>query len=131
MTHDTRLPALLLDRPNIFPVTVIYDFIPSEQPTKYLAKISDQISYQAALKWLSAYQLFLSISEHSAGLLHKKFSIKKEQIKVTGVALRPVFESRLSQKSTALQNASQKTPVILFAGGPDDRKGLETALDAC
>lgn len=130
MTHDTRLPALLLDRPNIFPVTVIYDFIPSEHPTKYLAKLSDQISYQAALKWLSAYQLFLSISEHSAGLLHKKFSIEKEQIKVTGVALRPVFESRLSQKSTALQNASQKTPVILFAGGPDDRKGLETALDA-
>ncbi|NBQ25764.1 MAG: hypothetical protein EBU26_16170, partial [Verrucomicrobia bacterium] len=30
MTHDTRVPAAILDRPGITPVTVIYDFIPLE-----------------------------------------------------------------------------------------------------
>jgi len=130
MTHDTRLPALLLDRPNVLPMTVIYDFIPLDQPEKYLPTPKSQMSYQAAMKWLHAYQLFLPISQHSGDLLVQKFAMQGEQIKVTGVALRSVFEAHLFHRKATVQEASPKTSIMLFAGGPDERKDLETALDA-
>ena len=105
MTHDTRLPAMLLDRPGIIPLAVTYDFIPLRFSNRYLNKKHLLYSYCAALKWLSAYHHYFPISEHVGNETVQLLSVPEEQITVTGVALRKEFQSELFKPLASNQKA--------------------------
>ena len=132
MTHDTRPVAALLDRAGVIPVTVIYDFIPLEFPERYLAGRGQRAAYAAAARWLTAYERFLPISNDAAHKTARRLGIAADRIDVTGVALRPVFEARLGQARPSYQGGppSRERPRILFVGGGDPRKNLDTVAAA-
>lgn len=130
MTHDTRLAGMLLDRPNILPIGVVYDFIPLEYPERYLADTDQRLRYQAALAWLEAYSLWLPISRSSAAALAKRIGICPDRTIVTGVALRPAFEAHLKRASVTAPDNRTPPPALLFTGGPDVRKNLDTVVAA-
>lgn len=128
MTHDTRLPAMLLDRPGIIPLAVIYDFIPLRFSKQYLAQENLLYSYCAALKWLRAYNHYLPISEHVGNETVQLLGAPKDRITVTGVALREAFQSELLKSSTDIKkqvHGSNENNKILFVGGADPRKNLD------
>lgn len=131
MTHDTIPPARLLDRPNVLPTAVIYDFIPRDHPDRYLSDRSALCSYAAALKWLAAYRGFFPISEHAASQLRDVVDIPGSFIAVTGVAIRPGFTEHLhdTQRLPLPATVSNKGH-LLFVGGPDPRKNLDTVVAA-
>ncbi len=131
MTHDTIPPARLLDRPNVLPTAVIYDFIPRDHPERYLSDRSGLYSYAAALKWLAAYRGFFPISEHAASQLRDVVDIAGSSIAVTGVAIRPGFAEHLedARRLPLPADVSDKGH-LLFVGGPDPRKNLDTVIAA-
>lgn len=131
MTHDTRPVAALLERPGVMPVTVIYDFIPLEFSRRYLADRGTRAAYAAAYHWLPAYEQFLPISAAVSDETAQRLTIPASRLAVTGVALRPVFEDRLAEAAdndTTRGNAAE--PRILFVGGGDPRKNLDTVVAA-
>jgi glycosyltransferase involved in cell wall biosynthesis len=130
MTHDTRLPAMLIDRPNVFPVAVVYDFIPLEFPQRYLAAQAAKFAYAAATTWLAAHRAFFPISEHSGHELVRRLHVARRDVHVTGVALRPSFASLLAAQPTVAVPADAADETMLFVGGPDPRKNLETVVEA-
>ena len=133
MTHDTRLPAMLLDRPGIIPLAVTYDFIPLRFSNRYLNKKHLLYSYCAALKWLSAYHHYFPISEHVGNETVQLLSVPEEQITVTGVALRKEFQSELFKPLASNQKAvcsTREKNKILFVGGADPRKNLDMVCES-
>jgi len=131
LTHDTLPPARLLDRPNILPCAVIYDFIPLQYPARYLARATTRLTYAAAWKWLESMRLFLPISESCAGELQARQGIDPERIAVTGVALRPVFEALVDGRAViGPRPPGIEGDYLLFVGGADARKNLETVVRA-
>jgi glycosyltransferase involved in cell wall biosynthesis len=131
MTHDTLPPARLLDRDNVLPTTVVYDFIPREQPERYLADRRSLFSYAAAVKWLGAYRGFFPISEHAATQLRELRGVDPDSIAVTGVATRGAFGNvRSGQEKSPLPPGVSARGHLLFVGGADPRKNLETVVAA-
>jgi len=129
MTHDTRLPARLLDRPGVRAAAVIYDFIPVEFPDRYLGSREALHRYAAASAWLPAYEAFFPISWHAAEQLGRRHHVDPDRIAVTGVALREAFCRRLTD-GTARRPREAADESILFIGGPDERKNLDAAVAA-
>lgn len=129
MTHDTRSSAAILDRPGITPVTVIYDFIPLEFSERYLAHRDQLYGYSAAIQWLSNYERFMPISNHAAQETSRRLGIPTSRLNVTGVALRPAFEARLGQPAGSTAKPAD-SPRILFVGGGDPRKNVDTVIAA-
>ena len=130
MTHDTLQAARLLDRRHILPAAVLYDFIPAEHPGRYLGDPDSLYRYAAAMKWLEAYSVFFPISRHVGAEAIHRLGIAPRQAVVTGVALRPGFERRLDDVGGAASRPRDAGRYILFVGGGDARKNLETVLDA-
>jgi len=129
MTHDTTLAARLLDRPGVRSAAVVYDFIPAAFPDRYLAGRNALFRYAAACQWLPAYDAFFPISGAAAGEIGDRFGIARERIHVTGVALRETFRRRLAGDGRRRPPAAHDE-VLLFVGGPDDRKNLDLAVSA-
>lgn len=129
MTHDTTLPARLLDRPGIRSAAVVYDFIPAAFPDRYLADRQTLFRYAAACEWLSAYDVLFPISAHAAGELGDRFDVAADRIQVTGVALREAFGRRLAG-AAGRRPAAARDETVLFVGGPDDRKNLDVVVAA-
>ena len=94
---------MLLDRPRIIPLAVVYDFIPLRFSKQYLAQEYLLYSYCAALKWLRAYNHYLPISEHVGNETVQLLGAPKDRITVTGVALREAFQSELLKSSTDIK----------------------------
>lgn len=130
MTHNSLLPARLLDQPHVFPATVIYDFIPLEQPDRYLTTSDQRRQYAAAVMWLDAYRAFFPISQHAEAGLANHVDLSAATSCVTGVALRTSFETCLRAQPQSQQANRGDSPTLLFAGGPDSRKNLETVVAA-
>lgn len=130
MTHDTRLPAMLIDQPNVFPAAVVYDFIPLQYPERYLSAQPTHVAYASAITWLAAYRAFFPISEHTATELSEQVPVDRANVHVTGVALRPAFERLLTQRETVAKPPDAADETILFVGGGDPRKNLETVVAA-
>lgn len=131
MTHDTLPPARLLDRGNVLPTTVVYDFIPQEHPERYLVDRRSLFSYAAAWKWLAAYRGFFPISEHAATRLRELRGVDLESISVTGVATRAAFGNVRAGADAARLPAGDATPGhLMFVGGADPRKNLDTVIAA-
>jgi len=131
LTHDSRLPARLLDRPEILSCAVVHDFIPLEFPQHYLGRRETLLSYAAAMEWLPAYQFYFPNSAGCAAEVARRLGKKAEEIAVTGVALRPVF-ARLRAGQAGAPNRPQAVAgdYFLFVGGPDWRKNLEGVVEA-
>lgn len=131
LTHDSLLPARLLDRPHILSLAVVYDFIPLECPDRYLGQSDSLFTYAAAFKWLTAYAGFLPISEHCGAELVRRLGVAADRVSVTGVALRDTF-ARLLCGAAAVPGrpAGAANDSILFVGGADPRKNLETVVAA-
>ena len=131
MTHDTRPVAALLERPGVISATVVYDFIPLEFSRRYLADRGTRAAYAAAYQWLPTYEHFLPISAAAADETAQRLNIPTNRLTVTGVALRPVFEDKLAEKATNDTTRGNNDALrILFVGGGDPRKNLETVADA-
>lgn len=123
LTHDTLLPARLLDRGHVMPVAVVYDFIPAEHPDRHLPDAAARRAYAAALAWLPAYRAFFPISEPVAMGLERRLGVARRRIVVTGVAVREPFLA-------AAPPPPGDDDVILFVGGADRRKNLDTVIAA-
>lgn len=130
MTHDTRPVSRFFDRPEILPCAVVFDFIPLLDPCRYLATPAARCSYAAALEWLGAARAFLPISEAVGGELVERLGVDGEAVTVTGVALREAFAERLREAAPAPRPAGVTGEYVLFVGGPDGRKNLETVVAA-
>jgi glycosyltransferase involved in cell wall biosynthesis len=131
LTHDSLLPSALLDRRHILPIAVVYDFIPLAFPDRYLADRDALFRYAAAFKWLEAFHAFLAISADCGEEIVRRLGVSPDRVSVTGVALREAFARRLGQQATPTarpDGAADET--ILFVGGADPRKNLETVVAA-
>ena len=119
---------MLLDRPGIIPLAVVYDFIPLRFSKQYLAQ--ENLLYSIVLRsqeWLRAYNHYLPISEHVGNETVQLLGAPKDRITVTGVALRKAFQSELLKSSTDIKkqvHGSNENNKILFVGGADPRKIL-------
>jgi len=125
MTHDTLLPARLLDRGNIMPAAVVYDFIPLAEPDRYLPDATARHAYAAALEWLRAYRVFFPISEPVALELRARVGVSARRTVVTGVAVR---DDLATTAAGAARHGAADT--LLVVGGADPRKNLDTVLAA-
>jgi glycosyltransferase involved in cell wall biosynthesis len=125
LTHDTLLPARLLDRVNVMPAAVIYDFIPLAEPDRYLPDAAARHGYAAALEWLRAYRVFFPISEPVAAELRTRVGVSPRRTVVTGVAVR---DDLVSAAPAAPPAGGADT--LFFVGGADPRKNLDTVLTA-
>ncbi|MGH7108548.1 MAG: glycosyltransferase, partial [Acetobacteraceae bacterium] len=121
MTHDPLFTAPLLREPSIFSATIVYDFIPFDQPDRYLAKPAARLRYMTALAWLRRYRLFLPISEASASRLSALLPVAGSRVSVIGAPLAPVFIA---------DRSARPGRHVLVAGGADARKNVACALRA-
>ena len=128
MTHDTRLVARFFDRPEILPCAVVYDFIPLLDPDRYLASRESLLAYAAAREWLAAARLFLPISTAVGDELVARLGVDSQSVEATGVALRGAFAALQSGGMPAPRPATAPENYVMFVGGPDPRKNLETVV---
>ena len=131
LTHDSLLPARLLDRPHILSLAAVYDFIPLQFPDRYLAERDGLFSYAAAFEWLNAFHGFLPISRDCGEELVRRLGVTADRVSVTGVALRDAFARLLcGEPAVSGRPAGAADESILFIGGADPRKNLETVVAA-
>jgi glycosyltransferase involved in cell wall biosynthesis len=131
LTHDSLPVVRLLDKAHILPVAAVYDFIPLEFPDRYLAGRDALFAYAAAFKWLEAFKAFLPISNQCGKEVVRRVMVDPERVSVTGVALREAFVRRLpGDTRPPVRPAGAADETILFIGGPDPRKNLETVVAA-
>lgn len=121
MTHDQLFVARLLHDPKPLKVAVVLDFIPYEQPQRYLVELGARLAYFVCLRWLARYDQFMAISETSADALRHLLGVPPARVMVTGVATNSVF-------------GPASTPGIpshvLVVGGSDQRKNVECPIRA-
>lgn len=120
MTHDPFFVARLLQHPSIPAAAAVYDFIPLDEPGRYLPSPEARLDYDVSLHWLARHQLFLPISESSAARLHALLHPDPARVIVTGAPLDPAFEVR----------AGGTRRHVLVVGGGDGRKNPECAVRA-
>ncbi len=124
MTHSQLWLARPLQRIATLCATVVLDFIPLEEEHRYLANPAARLDYFNNLAWLPCYDHFFPISDHSSRRLDEVLQIPAERRTTTGVAIRG-----------SLEPVPGSPPVppratIVVAGGGDERKNVEVALDA-
>lgn len=120
MTHDPLFTARLLLHPAIPAACALYDFIPLDEPARYLPNPAARVEYALALRWLARFQLFCPISQHAADRLRALLDVPPGRIAVTGAPLDPAFEA-----------IARRPPAhILVVGGADERKNPEAAIRA-
>jgi len=120
MTHDPLFVARLLHHPAVLSAAVVYDFIPLNEPDRYLPDHGTRLDYRLNLRWLARHDLFLPISEDAAGGLRSLLDVPDQRIAVTGAPLAAAFET--------LDSGTPRH--ILVVGGSDARKNPECAIRA-
>lgn len=124
MTHDPLFVARLLRHPAIPAAAVVYDFIPLDEPGRYLAGDGAAVDYHVRLRWLARHALFLPISDATAGRLGRLLGVPHHRTAVTGAPLGPAFEA-LRPRTDAGPGSH-----VLVVGGPDARKNPECVVRA-
>ena len=115
---DQNFCARLLTDARVMKVACVYDFIPYDEPERYLREHVARLDYYSALAWLRRYDLFFPISAPTHMRLRELFGAV--QSVVTGVGLPPFLDS--------LPQAQPRH--ILMVGGDDARKNPEVLLRA-
>jgi glycosyltransferase involved in cell wall biosynthesis len=115
---DQNFCARLLTDARVMKAACVYDFIPFDEPARYLREQAARLEYYSALAWLRRYDLFLPISVPTDARLRELFGAVESL--VTGVGLPPFLD--------ALPQAQKRH--ILMVGGDDARKNPEVLLRA-
>ncbi|MDE1895733.1 MAG: glycosyltransferase [Rhodospirillales bacterium] len=115
---DQNFCARLLTDARVMKAACVYDFIPYDEPARYLRENMARLEYYSALAWLRRYDLFLPISVPTDARLRELFGAVESV--VTGVGLPPFLD--------ALPQAPKRH--ILMVGGDDARKNPEVVLRA-
>ncbi len=131
MTHDASRIQRFLSRPNVLSASIVYDFIPLDVPERYLTNNQVKLDFVSNLAWLNHYDHFFPISNYSADRLLDVADVSRAEVDVTGVALRPQFETILQGKPGSVPQAGKSAPeFFLFVGGGDARKNLDLVLES-
>ena len=115
---DQNFCARLLTDERVMKAACVYDFIPYDEPARYLQETVARLEYYSALAWLRRYDLFLPISVPTDARLRELFGAVESV--VTGVGLPPFLD--------VLPSARPRH--ILMVGGDDARKNPEVLLRA-
>jgi glycosyltransferase involved in cell wall biosynthesis len=110
MTANQVYLARLLRSPKLIKAAVVYDFIPHDEPARYLANPTVRLDYRASLAWLRSYDVLLPISEATATRLRQLYGDVPAH--VTGVAL----------PDWVLGITPAPPRHVLMVGGDDERK---------
>jgi glycosyltransferase involved in cell wall biosynthesis len=102
--------ARLLTSPHLVKAALLYDFIPNDEPERYLVDLSARLDYRCSMTWLRHYDLFFPISGATDERLRALYGEVTSHI--TGVAL-PDWLSGVTPR---------KPRHILMVGGEDERK---------
>ncbi len=135
MTHDQAVCGRILDRKAIFTSSVVYDFIPLDVPERYLAHPNSLHTYASSMLWLEAYDHYAPISEYSERRLLELLPVDPSRSCVTGVTLRPAFETILRNRLSGtedkpIRSRPTRNNYFIFVGGGDPRKNLDVILPA-
>ena len=115
---DQTFCARLLTDARVLKAACVYDFIPFDEPERYLRETGARLDYLSALAWLRRYDRFFPISVPTDARLRELFGPVESVI--TGVGLPPFLD--------ALPQAAARH--ILMVGGDDARKNPEVLLRA-
>lgn len=123
MTHSPLPMARLLMRPDVRCAAIVYDFIPYDEPQRYLSSEAARLGYATCLAWLRRFDHFMPISRYTAQRLQTLLDVEARRCTVTGVSVR----------ESLLPNGSEGQPpgdYLLVVGGGDPRKNPEVAIIA-
>lgn len=123
MTHSPLPMARLLMRPDVRCAAIVYDFIPHDEPQRYLASETARLGYATCLAWLRRFDHFMPISRYTSQRLQDLLDVQAQRCTVTGVSVR----------ESLLPNGTGDQPpgdYVLVVGGGDPRKNPEVAISA-
>lgn len=133
MTHPQWKLGPMLEKPNITSAAILYDFIPLDYENNevYFPKISQKRAYTSNLLWLKKFDLYLSISSTTAIRAKTLLDIKKENITITGCAIRDQFICN-EDNDLALTKYSSFKPLsyCICLSGSDPRKNPTLILES-
>jgi glycosyltransferase involved in cell wall biosynthesis len=124
MTHSPLPFAQLLGRSSARPLALVYDFIPLQEPERYLANPIVRMAYTTCLSWLPAFRRFFPISGDTRRRLIERTAAREADCHVTGVAVRQALQPRPGEPPMV------RGRFVLVIGGGDPRKNPEVAVDA-
>jgi glycosyltransferase involved in cell wall biosynthesis len=124
MTHDPLHVARILDSPHAFKTAIVYDFIPLRARERYLPTLAHKIDYHTKLSWLSRYDHFFPISNHTRSELRQLLGIPERRMTVCAP---PIDAAFLRPEAPSPATAPGH---ILVAGGGDTRKNVECPVRA-
>ncbi|MDX8524477.1 glycosyltransferase [Mesorhizobium sp. MSK_1335] len=124
MTHDPLFPGRIVNDPDILKLAVVYDFIPLMKPERYLPTASSRLDYHTQLVWLSRYDHFFPISQHTSDELRRILNVNPRHITNTGAPIGSAFE----RIDTSKQPARLSEHYVLVCGGAEPRKNVECPI---
>lgn len=122
MTGRVARSAPFLRAPEVPTVAVIYDFIPTEEPGRYLEDAYDRLDYWARLIALGLYDRGLAVSRATADRAVEILGWSSSRAEVTGVG-DPLPAVPMERDRTG-------RPFVLAPSGGDLRKNLFTTVAA-
>jgi len=128
MTHAPQPLAGVLDRPGSLTTTLVHDFIPWDQPDRYLSDPQAMRQYVQCLQWLAAYDLLFSNSLATQNRLRELIDAPIGRCRVTGVALRKSFLEMMHRTSVPV--GAGEEPYVLLVGVGDPRKNADLLVKA-
>lgn len=133
MTHPEWKLGPLIENPNITSAAILYDFIPLDNENKkvYFPKISQKRAYTSNLLWLKKFDLYSSISSSTATRAKALLDFKKENIVITGCAIRDQFICNENNTlSEPIYTSSKPLSYCICVSGSDPRKNPELILES-
>lgn len=133
MTHPQWKLGPMLENPDITSAAILYDFIPldNENNKVYFPKISQKRTYTTNLLWLKKFDLYSSISTSTATRAKALLDFKKENIVITGCAIRDQFIDNHNNNLSPTNNTSFKPlNYCICVSGSDPRKNPELILES-
>lgn len=126
MTHDPFLLGRIVNDPDILKLAIVYDFIPLMKPERYLPTASNRLDYHTQLIWLSRYDHFFPISQHTSDELRRILNVNPMRITKTGAPIDSAFE----RSDTFGRQERFSGRYVLACGGAEPRKNVECPIVA-
>lgn len=124
MTHDPLFQGRIVNDPDILKLAIVYDFIPLMKPERYLPTASNRLDYHTQLIWLSRYDHFFPISQHTSDKLRRILGVNPMRITKTGAPIDSAFE----RADTSGRRERFSDRYILACGGAEPRKNIECPI---
>ena len=124
MTHPPLFSARILARSESRSAAIVYDFIPHEEPERYLPTEAARIGYLNNLSWLKHHELYLPISNYSGTRIVELLGVDPDRVHTSGVAVRETVISTSPEQRTGSERH------VFFVGGGDPRKNADCVVIA-